>query len=74
MPDITEDIATELAEKVAFCCNSLKIAGKEPKVTYQEPSNRVKLECDNEKCFLSFHSYKQWDDIIKRFTQRLCDG
>lgn len=52
MTDTTEDIGNDLAEKVAFCCNSLKFAGKEPKVTYQEPSNRVKLGCGNEKMFL----------------------
>jgi hypothetical protein len=72
--DTTQEIGEALAEKVAFLCNTLKMVDKEPKVVYQEKSNRVKITCDNEKCFLSFHSYKQWDEIIDRFTNRLCDG
>lgn len=74
MIDTTQDIGNDLAEKVAFCCNSLQIAGKDPKVTYQEVSNRVKLECDNQKCFLLFSDWNNWDDTISKFIGRLSNG
>jgi len=74
MNTTTEDIGQELAAKVAFLCNTLKMVDKEPKLIYQEEAKRIKITCDNEKCFLSFNQYQQWDDIIQRFTQRLCDG
>lgn len=74
MKDQSQDIGNQLAVKVAFCCNSLEIAGKTPKVTYQEESNLVKLECDNEKCFLLFSNYKNWDTVISKFIGRVSDA
>lgn len=74
MTETIEETGEMLAEKVAFLCNTLKMVDKDPKVHYQEEANRVKITCDNEKCFLSFNQYEQWDDIIQRFTMRLCDG